>query len=151
MRVAVLANAHHSVERDIDFTGGVFTADGLGEMSVDDLRELDAEGQLQWLSQDIRILVLGYSLENSSAVVASGSRADTQLKLAVETEVVYVPPHRVGSKTEAELRRIVSDMVERGWILVEDSRIGAAGGYLTFERAEPLDAEVLASLLSYAG
>ena len=76
--------------------------------------------------------------------------ADTQLQLAVETEVVYVPPHRLGSKTEAELKRIVGDMTQHGWVLVEDTRMGAAGGHLTFQRAEPLDPEVLAAI-SMAG
>ena len=123
---------------------------GLGEISVDDVRQFDASHQLVWVSEDVRALVMGYSHESRLEFGERVCVADAQLKLAVETEVVYVPAHRVGSKTEAELQRIVSDMTDRGWILVEDSRMGAAGGHLTFQRAEPLDPAVLAAL-SYAG
>lgn len=150
MRIAVLESARGSVERDVEFSRGVFTAEGLGEISADDLRELDAANQLRWVSDEMRILALGYSHESSVSFIENVCLADTQLKLAVETEVVYVPPHRVGSKTEAELRRIVGDMNGRGWILVEDTRMGASGGHLTFQRAEPLDPAILAAL-SYAG
>jgi len=150
MLIAVLGSAHGSVERDVEFSRGMFTTEGLGEISVDDLRELDAANQLNWASDDVRILALGYSHDSCVARIENVCLADAQLQLAVETEVVYVPPHRVGSKTEAELRRIVGDMNGRGWILVEDTRMGASGGHLTFQRAEPLDPAILAAL-SFAG
>ena len=146
MRVAILDTSGSSIGRDIDFSRGVFTADGLGELSAADLRVLDASGQLAWASDDVRGLVLGYSLESAIAAIGNADVADAQLQLDVETEVVYVPPHRMGSKTEAELKLIVADMVENGWVLVEDSRVGSAGGHLTFQRAEPLDPALLASL-----
>ena len=150
MLVAVVHNGHASVERDVDFSRGVFVADGLGEVSVDDLRDLDAAGQVLWTSAEIRMLALGFSADSAMGLSDSMCLADTQLQFAVETEVFYVPPHRVGSKTEAELHRIVSEMGERGWLLVEDTRIGASGGHLTFQRAEPLDEEVL-RCISLAG
>jgi hypothetical protein len=150
MLVAVLDNGHGSIKRDVDFSRGVFTADGLGEVSVDDLREFDAAGQLSWADHDMRMLALGYSADSCISLSDSVCLADTQLQFAVETEVLYVPPHRVGSKTEAELHRIVDEMCERGWLLVEDTRVGASGGHLTFQRAEPLDAELLRSI-SFAG
>lgn len=150
MRVATLGSLRGSIGRDVSFSYGVFTAEGIGEMGVEDLREADATGQLTWISDDLRTLVLGYSPEPAISLIDTTGAGETRRQLAIETEVVYVPPHRVGSKTEAELGFIVADMVERGWILVEDSRIGAAGGHLTFQRAEPIDSELLASL-SYAG
>jgi len=146
MLIAVLESARGSVERDVEFSRGMFTTEGLGEISIDDLRRLDAANQLAWTSDDMRVLALGYAPDSSVSLIENVCLADTQLQLAVETEVVYVPPHRVGSKTEAELRRIVGDMNGRGWILVEDTRIGAAGGHLTFQRAEPLDPAILAAL-----
>ena len=150
MLVAVLENGRGSIERDVEFSRGVFTAEGLGEVSVDDLREFDAAGQLRWSNYDIRMLALGYSADSCITLSDSICMADTQLQFAVETEVLYVPPHRMGSKTEAELHRIVSEMCERGWLLVEDTRIGASGGHLTFQRAEPIDEDVLRSV-SLAG
>ncbi len=147
MRIAVLDSPRSSIGRDVDFSLGVFTVDGLGEVSIDDLHEFDVAGNVHWLSKDVRSLVLGYSLE---AGCATGSANDGDPSSDVETEVVYVPPHRVGSRTEAELRTIVADMIERGWLLVEDSRIGAAGGHLMFQRSEPLDPALLRSL-SFAG
>ncbi len=150
MLIAVLTSSHGAIERDVEFCRGTFAAEGLGELSHEDVREFDAAGQLHWVSDDLRILALGYSPEASVAVIDSIRLADTQLQLAVETEVVYVPPHRLGSKTEAELRRIVSDMNGRGWVLVEDTRMGASGGHLTFQRAEPLDPAILQAL-SFAG
>jgi hypothetical protein len=150
MLIAVLESARGSIERDVEFSRGMFTTEGLGEISVEDLRQLDAANQLTWTSEDMRVLALGYSHDSSVSLIENVCLADTQLQLAVETEVVYVPPHRVGSKTEAELKRIVGDMNGRGWILVEDTRMGASGGHLTFQRAEPLDPEILAAL-SYAG
>ena len=146
MLIAVLESARGSIERDVEFSRGMFTTEGLGEISIDDLRRLDAANQLAWTSDDMRILALGYSPDSSVSLIENVCLADTQLQLAVETEVVYVPPHRVGSKTEAELKRIVGDMNGRGWILVEDTRMGAAGGHLTFQRAEPLDPAILAAL-----
>ena len=146
MLIAVLESTCGSIKRDVEFSRGAFTAEGLGELCVDDLREFDAARCLEWVSLDMRELALGYSSESRIFLGESLCLADTQLKLAVETEVVYVPAHRVGSKTEAELKRIVIDMIERGWILVEDTRVGAAGGHLTFQRAEPLDPAVLAAL-----
>jgi hypothetical protein len=150
MLVAVLENGRGSTKRDVEFSRGVFVTDGLGEVSVDDLREFDAAGQLAWASNDMRMLALGYSADSCIALSDSVCLADTQLQFAVATEVLYVPPHRVGSKTEAELHRIVAEMGERGWVLVEDTRVGASGGHLTFQRAEPLDASVLRSI-SLAG
>lgn len=149
MLIAFLESTPSSVERDVCFERGVFTAEGLGELSIEDIRELDAARQLSWLSDDVRALVLGYGDEGYERVT-SPAIADMQMQLSVETEVVYVPPHRRGSKTEAELQHIVDDMTQRGWVLVEDTRIGAAGGHLTFQRAEPLDPELLAAL-SFAG
>lgn len=150
MLIAVLENAPGSIKRDVAFSRGEFTAEGLGELCVDDLRELDAARQLEWVSPEMRALALAYSPESGLFLGERECLADTQLQLAVETEIVYVPAHRLGSKTEAELKRIVADMIERGWILVEDSRVGAAGGHLTFQRAEPLDPALLAAL-SLAG
>lgn len=146
MLIAVLESGHSPIERDVEFALGAFTAEGLGELSIEDLRDLDAARQLRWTSQDMRLLALGYSVDAAPQGPAADCTAETQLRLAVDTEVVYVPPHRVGSRTEAELKRIVADMNERGWILVEDTRVGAAGGHLTFQRAEPIDPEVLAAL-----
>ena len=94
---------------------------------------------------DMRELVLICSPGSCASADGDPHVADTQLRLAVETEVVCVPPHRIGSKTEAELKLIVADMAERGWILVEDTRMGAAGGQLAFQRAEPLDPAVIAA------
>jgi len=148
MLIAVLESSQGSVKRDVEFARGAFTAEGLGEVCVDDLRELDAARQLDWVSHDVRTLALGYSADSCTSL--GESLGDSQLQLAVETEIVYVPAHRVGSKTEAELKRIVGDMIDRGWILVEDTRVGAAGGHLTFQRAEPLDPALLAAL-SFAG
>jgi hypothetical protein len=145
MLVAVLDNGHGSIERDVEFSRGVFTAEGLGEIGVEDLREFDAAGQLSWLDYDIRMLALGYSADSGVSLADSVRLADNQLQLAVETEVLYVPPHRMGSKTEAELQHIVDEMSGRGWLLVEDTRVGASGGHLTFQRAEPIDAELLRS------
>jgi hypothetical protein len=150
MLIALLESACGSVKRDVEFSRGTFTTEGLGEVGIDDLRRFDSANQLEWVSDDMRELALSYSRESSVSFAGSVCLADAQLQLAVETEVVYVPPHRLGSKTEAELKRIVADMVERGWILVEDSRMGAAGGHLTFQRAEPLGPEILAAL-SFAG
>ena len=150
MLIAVLESSQGSIKRDVEFARGAFTAEGLGELRLDDLRELDAANQLEWVSYEMRTLALGYSAETGISLGEIQRLADTQLQLAVETEVVYVPAHRVGSKTEAELKRIVSDMTDKGWILVEDSRVGAAGGHLTFQRAEPLDPAILAAL-SLAG
>ena len=150
MLVAVLQNGGGSIERDVDFSRGVFTAEGLGEVSVADLREFDSAGQLSWTSQDMRVLSLGYSADSCIALSESVCLADTQLQFAVETEVFYVPPHRVGMKTEAELHSIVDEMSEHGWLLVEDTRIGASGGHLTFQRAQPLDHSVLRTV-SFAG
>jgi hypothetical protein len=146
MLVAVLDNGLGSIHRDVDFSRGVFSAEGLGEVSVEDLREFDAAGQLSWCTEDLRMLTLGYSADSAISLVADVCLADAQLQLAVETEVVYVPPHRPGTKTEAELHVIVEDMTSRGWMLVEDTRIGASGGHLTFQRSEPLDSRVLQSL-----
>jgi hypothetical protein len=150
MLVAVLESSPGAIERDVQFACGVFSAEGLGEMSTKDLLELDAAGQLRWVSDDVRVLALGFSYESSLSVIERVCLADAQLQLAIETEVVYVPAHRLGSKTEAELKRIVGDMTRRGWILVEDTRMGAAGGHLTFQRAEPLGPDVLAAI-SFAG
>lgn len=146
MLIAVLGNEYGSVKRDIEFSNGVFTAEGLGQISVDELREFETADQLIWVSPDTRALVLNCSPESSALPGENPSVADTQLRLAVETEVVYVPPHRVGSKTEAELKRIVGDMTEHGWLLVEDTRMGASGGHLAFQRAEPLDPTTIAAL-----
>lgn len=146
MLVAVLGNARGSIKRDIEFSGGVFTASGLGEVSVDELREFEAASQLRWVSSDIRGLALNCCTETVASPSANLTVAHTQLSLDVETEVVYVPPHRVGSKTEAELKRIVGDMTERGWLLVEDTRLGASGGHLAFQRAEPVDPAILETL-----
>ena len=143
MLIAVLQNGWGSIERDVGFSRGVFTAEGLGEVSVDDMREFDKAGQLSWSSDDMRMLALGYSADSCIALSDSVCLADTQLQFADETEVFYVPPHRLGSKTEAELHRIVAEMDGRGWLLVEDTRMGASGGHLTFHRAEPLDPSVL--------
>ena len=150
MLVAVVENRRGSIDRDVVFSRGVFTAEGLGEVSVDDLREFDAAGQLSWTSDDMRMLALGYSADSCIALSDSVCLADTQLQFAVETEVFYVPPHRVGSKTEAELHRIVAEMSDRGWALIEDTRLGASGGHLTFQRAEPLGRSLLQSV-SLAG
>ena len=150
MLVAVLQNGHGAIGRNVEFSRGVFLAEGLGEVSVEDLREFDTVGQLSWDSNDVRMLALGYSADSSVALMDGVCLADTQLQLAVETEVFYVPPHRVGSKTEAELHRIVAEMRDRGWLLVEDTRVGASGGHLTFHRAQPLDASVLRAI-SLAG
>jgi hypothetical protein len=150
MLVAILQNGPGSIERDVEFSRGVFMAEGLGEVAVDDLREFDAASQLSWSSDDMRMLALGYSAESMIALMDSVCLADSQLQFAVETEVFYVPPHRMGSKTEAELRRISDEMAERGWVLVEDTRMGASGGHLTFQRAEPLDESVLRAI-SMAG
>ena len=146
MLVAVLDNGHGSIQRDVEFSRGVSTAEGLGEIAVDDLREFDAAGQLSWIDYDIRMLALGYTAESGISLSDSIYMADNQLQFAVETEVLYIPPHRMGSKTEAELHRIVDEMSARGWLLVEDTRVGASGGHLTFQRAEPIDAELLRSL-----
>jgi hypothetical protein len=150
MLIAVLGIARGSVGRNVEFSRGTFTAEGLGEVSLDDLRQFDAVDRLDWVSEDMRELALSYSPDSRAALTESVCIADAQLRLAVETEVVFVPAHRVGSKTEAEIKRIIGDMTARGWILVEDSRMGAAGGRLTFQRAEPLDPEVLAAI-SFAG
>jgi len=146
MLIAFLESTRGSIERDVCFERGVFTAEGLGELSLEDIKELDAGRQLSWLSDDVRALVLGYGLNGGCSRIESPSVADAQLQLAVETEIVYVPPHRRGSKTEAELQRIVEDMTGRGWVLVEDTRLGASGGHLTFQRAEPLDPDVISAL-----
>jgi hypothetical protein len=145
MLIAVLESARGSIKRDIEFSRGAFYAEGLGELSVEELRELDANNQLEWVCNDTRSLTLGYSSDSGLCVGDGLGLTDEQLQLPVETEVVYVPAHRMGSKTEAELHRIVSDMIARGWLLVEDTRIGAAGGHLTFHRAEPLDPALLAA------
>jgi hypothetical protein len=143
MLIAVLDNGLGSIQRDVDFSRGAFSIEGLGEIGIEELREFDAAGQLSWRSQDVRMLVLGYSADSAISLVADVCLADAQFKRAVETEVVYVPPHRPGTKTEAELSAIVGDMTERGWMLVEDTRIGASGGHLTFQRSEPLDPSLL--------
>ncbi|NTU70640.1 MAG: hypothetical protein HGB10_02295 [Coriobacteriia bacterium] len=150
MLIAVLESTPESIERDVEFSYGTFTAEGLGELSIEELRAFDAAGQLRWASNDVRALALGYSSHSSAAHDGSIAPDDTQLRLDVETEVVYVPAQRMGVRTEAELRRIVGDMTARGWVLVEDTRVGASGGHLTFHRAEPLDREQL-SAVSYAG
>ena len=150
MQVAVLDNGRGSTARDVDFSRGVFTAEGLGEVSVDDLREFDTAGQLSWADNDMRMLALGYSADSCISLSDGVCLSDTQLQFAVETEVLYVPPHSMGSKTEAELHRIVDEMCDRGWLLVEDTRVGASGGHLTFQRAEPIDQDVLRSI-SLAG
>ena len=61
MLIAVLESARGSIERDVEFSRGMFTTEGLGEISIDDLRRLDAANQLAWTSDDMRILALGYS------------------------------------------------------------------------------------------
>lgn len=146
MRIAVLERVHGSAERNIEFSRGMFTAEGLGELSVEDLRRLEAANMLVWASEDTRLLALGYSREPALGLERGACPSDVRFTLAAETEVVYVPPHRVGSKTEAELRRIVEDMADRGWNLVEDTRVGASGGHLTFQRSEPIDSALLAAL-----
>ena len=150
MLVAALAGVRGSVDRDVEFSRGVFIAEGLGEISVSDLHDFDASGQLSWISDDVRQLALGYSADSPREFTDDGHFTDSQLALDVETEVVYVPPQRMGTKTEAELQHIVDEMTSRGWVLVEDTRVGAAGGHLTFHRADPIDAEFLQSL-SHAG
>lgn len=149
MLIAFLESTPESVARDVCFERGVFTAEGLGEVSVEDLKALEASRRLSWLNNDVRALVLGYGMDGCSSA-PSAPIADTQMELAVETEVVYVAPHRRSIKTEVELQHIVDDMTERGWILVEDTRVGAAGGHLTFQRNEPLDPAHIAAL-SFAG
>lgn len=146
MLIAVLESARGSIERDVEFSRGIFTAEGLGEVSVDDLREFEAASQLGWVCPDMRTLVLSYSAESGACRAENPCVADDQLQLAVETEVVYIPPHRIGAKTEAELTRIIVDMTDRGWLLVEDTRMGASGGHLAFQRAEPVDPAILAAL-----
>ena len=144
MLVAVLRSTHGPTERNVEFSQGVLSADGLGEVTPDDLREIDAAGQLNWVSDEMRMLVLGFSLGSCPSRIQEAHLSDSQMQLAIETEVIYVPPHRVGTKSQFELRRIVADMLACGWLLVEDTRLGASGGHLVFKRSEPLDPAVIA-------
>jgi hypothetical protein len=95
----------------------------------------------------MRMLVLGFSLGSCPSRMQEAHLSDSQMQLAVETEVIYVPPHRVGTKAQFELRRIVADMLACGWLLVEDTRLGASGGHLVFKRADPLDPAAIAKVL----
>jgi len=146
MLVAVLESMTGAIGRNVDFSRNVFAAEGLGEVTIDDLRQFDANGRLAWVSEEMRALALSYSPSPRMLSADSGSVVDDRLDLGVETEVVYVPAHRFGSKADAELRRIVDDMTLGGWFLVEDTRLGASGGHLTFHRAAPFDAAFLASM-----
>ena len=49
MLIAILGNRSGSVRRDVEFSCGVFAADGIGEVTIRELREFEAARQLEWV------------------------------------------------------------------------------------------------------
>lgn len=52
----------------------------------------------------------------------------------IETKVVNVPMRARRKKTDREFEKVITEMAAKGWKLVHNSRVGAAGGTLTFQR-----------------
>ncbi len=52
----------------------------------------------------------------------------------IETKVISVPMRLRTKKTNREFEKVITRMANEGWTLVHNSRLGAAGGTLTFQR-----------------